>query len=416
MAKTLLCVTYGGGHARMVIPVIRALADCKDIRIQTLALTGAGPIFKSEHLPFMGFKDFISAQDSQALEWGKKLAAIHHSPESGIEEEESIAYLGLSYWDLVQRYGEAEAGRLWAEKGRHAFLPLTFMERVIERVKPDMVVTTNSPRSERAALDVAQAKNIVTLCMVDLFGYMDFHVLKADYFTVLNERVIDTMKSIGVTAERDRFLITGNPAFDTAFDYRGPINTAWRRAHFPSVSTDAKCVLWIDSPGYLRQAPRMWMRDTEEILFDLNNMAQATADNNCVMLVRPHPSQARSFFQDWVQQAPPHVLYAGDVQLYPLLNAIDAVVAYSSTVMLETILMQKRLIQLQYFPEESGMPMAQWGLAWEVTRAGDLSRLLRDALHNEQEWEKRRERIAAYTPKIKAAPQIAEHIKKIIGV
>ena len=52
-------------------------------------------------------------EDTKAIAWGKQLSAEYHRPESGIDEEESVAYLGLSYWDLVQRHGEAQAANLF---------------------------------------------------------------------------------------------------------------------------------------------------------------------------------------------------------------------------------------------------------------------------------------------------------------
>lgn len=102
MCKTVLFVTYGGGHAQMVIPVMRELHTHSDIRAEALALTLAGPAFRRSGIPYKGFRDFIATGDEAAAAHGKRLAALHHNPQTGIEEQESIAYLGLSYWDLVR--------------------------------------------------------------------------------------------------------------------------------------------------------------------------------------------------------------------------------------------------------------------------------------------------------------------------
>src|SRR5689334_9626970 len=122
--KKILFVTYGGGHAAMVERVAHALAPY-GFAIEILALTLGGPHFKRRNIPYLGFKDFLTSQDTEALEWGKKLAALTHRPDSGIAEEEAIAYLGLSYWDMALREGEEEAARRWAEKQRNAFLPIS---------------------------------------------------------------------------------------------------------------------------------------------------------------------------------------------------------------------------------------------------------------------------------------------------
>ena len=421
MRKKLLCVTYGGGHARMVIPVIRALADCAEIDIVTLALTGAGPIFKSENLPFLGFKDFLTSKDSEALVWGKKLAAIHHSPESGIAEEESIAYLGLSYWDLVVRHGEVEAARLWVDKGRHAFFPLSIMERVIEKVKPDMVLVTNSPRAEEAAVEVAKRCGVATMAMVDLFGLKHFHTIIADFITVLCPLSIDNMRAEGVDKPDDAFLVTGNPAFDLAFDYRGPIDYDYRRKYFPTLSPQSPWLLWIDTPAYwmlensVFHNNELHVRTDTEIIRDLDDLSHAAKVNGAYLLVRPHPSQSRALYDQWFKDKPQaHVAYAGGFPLYPLLKSVDVVSSYNSTVAVEALLMERRVLKLKYHLGESDTPLGRWKLAWRVEHPDDLPTKLDAALHDEEEWKRMQERITAFFPQEKAAPKVAEHIKRIV--
>lgn len=203
MTKTVLFVTYGSGHAAMTAQVIRALKEYPDIRIELLALTLAGPYFKRQGYPYQGFKDFILPSDYDALAWGKKLSAQFHQPETGIEEEEAIAYLGLSYWDLVERLGETEAAHLWEEKKRNAFFPISVLERVLDRIKPDIVVTTNSPRAEYAAQVAANQRGIATLAMVDLYGLFNFYQIQADYVAVISRQVIDNMKkTTGIRQDR----------------------------------------------------------------------------------------------------------------------------------------------------------------------------------------------------------------------
>ena len=67
MRKKILFVAYGGGHARMLIPVIHALKDHPDLETEAVALTTGGPIFRQEHLPCKGYRDFIGPEDAEAL-------------------------------------------------------------------------------------------------------------------------------------------------------------------------------------------------------------------------------------------------------------------------------------------------------------------------------------------------------------
>jgi hypothetical protein len=419
VTKVVLFVTYGGGHAKMVAPVVRELMGNPQVHIEVLALTVGGVIFRNEGLPYKGYKDFITQGDEAALAWGRQLAAQH--PESGIigiEEAESIAYLGLCYWDLVTRFGETEAARLWDEKGRHAFLPISILERIVRHIMPDLVVTTNCPKSEHAAVIAAKKLGIPTLSMVDLFGVQHFYTLESDTMTVLTECVIESLLESGVKQPREAFLVTGNPAFDPALEYRGPTDYVWRHQHFPQIPPDAKLVLWTDMPAYWNLAEHsLYTRDTEEILSDLDMMYNAAKENDAYLLIRPHPSQPRDLFDQWITEiADPCVLYAGGLSLYPLLKAVDILVTYTCTTALEAVLMYRRCIQLEKrCPGGSAdMPISDMGLAWKAQGANDMSQVMNQALNNKLEWQQIQERIKLLLPQEKAAPKVASVIKKIL--
>lgn len=416
MNKKILFVTYGGGHAKMVVPVLRALKDYSAVQCETLALTTAGPLFKRENLPYKGFKDFVREGDEASLAWGREAARDMHMPGSGIEEDESIAYLGLSYGDMVTRLGAQEAARQWEQDKRQAFMPLTVMERVFDDFKPDMVITTNSPRSERAAVEIAKQRGIPSLSMVDLFGYVDFHVLDADYLTALNEIARHNLLKGGVRIPPEHIFVTGNPAFDPVFEYRGPVNNEWRAAHYPHIRTK-HALLWADVPGYFEPGSHaLHVRDRDEVLLDLDRMLHACMAEDCALLVRPHPSQDVAMFKDWLAAHTGHAFYAGDVALYPLLSAVDVVAAYNSTVTVEALLMGRKVMQPKYQPGESDMPLGPWDLAWQADAPELLQTTLHEALHDAPAWARKCEAIARLLPQTRATPQIASHILRILGL
>lgn len=412
--KKILFVTYGGGHAAMVERVVQALAPY-GFTIEILALTLAGPYFKRRNMPYLGFKDVLQPEDTQALEWGKKLAAQTHRPESGIEEEEAIAYLGLSYWELVQRNGEEEAARRWAEKGRNAFLPISVLERVLDRVHPDMVVTTNSPRAEYAAQLAANRRGIPTLCMYDLFGLSHFHRIESDVMAVISPLVIENLRQHTGVYEGQQFIVTGNPAFDAACDYRGPVNADWRREYFPTIPENAKILLNIDEPAWCAQDQKTWhYRDAPEIMAHLDRLAAAAAKAGGHLLIRPHPSQDRAPFVAWMEQhRHPHVHMAADVPLYPLLNACDAVVLFESTVACEALLVGRPVIQLDIPLAFHSVLVGQWGLAHWLKTTDALNETVRRCFA-EGIPPDMQARIDAFFPQGKAAPKIAEAIHAML--
>src|SRR6185369_5486111 len=127
---------------------------------------------------------------------------------------------------------------------RQAFLPVRTMTRVLQRVQPDLVVVTNSPRAERAAVIAAAQLGIPSVCLVDLFAVDEVRWIGApDYarrVCVLNEGVREFLLAAGRRPEQ--VVVTGNPAFDTL---RDPSNAQQglelRRRHGWN---DQRVVLW----------------------------------------------------------------------------------------------------------------------------------------------------------------------------
>jgi len=154
MKKTLLFVAYGGGHINALLPVIRVLSKIPDYNIEVLGLTTAAAILEKEGIPYFGFRHLITEDDKSALSWGEKLAK--DTNHQSVTHEETVAYLGLSYMDLINRLEKDEAERLYAEKDRKAFLPLSVTEKLFEKIRPDLVVATSAPRTEQAAILAAQ--------------------------------------------------------------------------------------------------------------------------------------------------------------------------------------------------------------------------------------------------------------------
>ena len=216
---TALFVAYGGGHVSMVLPVIEALRSrAPGVKCVLLALTTGYRKAVSANAKPVGYKDFLHLVNAQAVrDWGRRLYEENFSPD--VSEEESIAYLGINYLDLVEQHGAERAADIYAREGRYGFRPVPFMRRVMDEIKPDVVVATNSPRSERAALDVAIERGIPSIGMIDLFGqetdtYVS-HQPRPDITCVISESVKSRLRSQGFDSEH--VVVTGSPAFDGLF-------------------------------------------------------------------------------------------------------------------------------------------------------------------------------------------------------
>jgi hypothetical protein len=368
--KKVLFVCYGSGHVRMVVPVAQALRDAGLAQVQVLGLTTAAAAVRVAGLPLLQFKDFAGPGDEAALAHGAELVAAMGPVE---DAEESRAYLGLSYSDLQAEVGEAEAGRRYRQLARQAFLPVRTLGRVLEHVAPDLVVVTNSPRAERAAVLAASQLGIPSVCMVDLFAMDEVRWIGApDYgqrVCVLNDGVREFLLAAG--RRPDQVVVTGNPAFDALHD---PSNARqgreMRRLHGWE---ESRVVLWPSqtepaihpfdgTPGDPQLPGRVLARLVDWVM----------RNDDAVLCVRPRAGEP-------VPELPPMeriVLTGQDWPLPWLLHAADTVVTLTSTVGLEGHLCGARLIQVLGSVFEPAMPLARFGVADAAVRLDNLEQAL----------------------------------------
>lgn len=212
----VLTVCYGGSHAATLAPVVRRLRT-DGVHVTALALTTARSTFAAHGTEFLGYADFVhDTRDADALAFGEELVGDVSGEAVGIPREESVAYLGANLRDLVVEHGEARARQLYAEQGRHAFLPMFTMGRIIDQVAPDLVIATNSPKSELASLLAAEARGIPTLQVPDFTCDPRWELVvpfPARYFAAMSEAARDNLVRHH-HADPQAIRVTGQPAFD----------------------------------------------------------------------------------------------------------------------------------------------------------------------------------------------------------
>jgi hypothetical protein len=273
---------------------------------------------------------------------------------------ESAAYLGLSYAELELKVGVEQARRQYQQLGRQAFLPVTTMRRILERTRPDLVVVTNSPRAERAAVMAARDLGIPAVCMVDLFAIDEVRWIgAADYahcVCVLNEQVREFLVAAG--REPAQVVVTGNPAFDTLQD---PENVQRGKALRERHGWDKRrVVLW---PSQAEPAIHPFDGTPGDPQLPSRVLAQLVewtlSSEDAVLCVRPRAGDA----SPPLPASEKIVVTGQDWPLPELLHATDVVVTLTSTVGLEGHLCGARLVQVLGSVFESAMPLARFGVA-----------------------------------------------------
>lgn len=360
--KRVLFVTYGGGHVSMVVPVALACRGLVLDDVHVLALTSAAHASRAAGLRTWQFRDFVTPDDAQALAWGDELAGTLE-PGGTVEPAETRAYLGLSFAEMVQDMGEAAARERYRAFGRHQFLPVRVLERILRRLAPDVVVITNSPRAEWAAGIAARRLGIPALCINSMFAIDEIAWLGqpgfCDRLCVLNEEV--RQRFIAAGRAPGEVVVTGNPSFDTLFAPEVRDAGLALRARLPFGTR--QIVLWASQPEYVSHptAPGL-VGDPAlplHILHEMLAWAQGALGRH--VIVRPHPNERI----DDPGLPCATMVTAADCDVAVTLHACDIAATMTSTVALQAHALRVPVLQVRGSIFDHSMPLAAMGIATE---------------------------------------------------
>jgi len=348
-------VAYGGGHMRMLVPVARELVS-RGAQVTLLPLTAAIAEARASGLSIRTLTELIGdwPDRDRILGLGRSIALVSGHP--AISDEETQAYHGLGLSDLIERLGEGPARTHFAAHGRKAFHPTRSWARLLANIRPDLIVSTNAPRSESAALAAARRSGIPSLCVTDHFlVYEVDYVAKAghgDLITVLGGAVEDFLVAHG--RPRKEVRVTGNAAFDQVFDAAHAHEaTEFRQTRGLE---DARLVLWPQQSKAAQVGGKTLIRP-EQIAPHLLQVLDL--DPRTRLIVRPHPNAPDGGFST----RHPSVLFEPEPPIEVLIHAADIVVQQSTTVGIQAALCGKPVVTIG----NSGIPpFAEYGLATDI--------------------------------------------------
>ncbi|MHA6732222.1 glycosyltransferase [Devosia sp. A369] len=338
----ILFAAYGGGHITMLAPVALAMAE-RGYQTRILALTTAQAYLDDRDISYFGYRDLPEAIDPEVQRHGRILVKDQDSAASKVRYDESVAYHGINFRDLMKTCGESRAYELYALRQRQAFLPVRTMINLLERERPDLIVVTNSPRSEQALVMAGKLLGVPTVCLVDL---LDVHRMPAadypdyaDKFLVLNEGVRQTFLSYGCAPEQ--VVATGNPAFDRLMTAE-TIAAGRRLRHERGWSGDEKIILWASQVEPAKHPFNNTIGDPSlprRIEQELRRFVATELGTRLV--VRYHPNEQVSFVPgERIDFSPTKE------DLSALLLAVDVVVVTTSTVGVEAQYVGKPVVSV----------------------------------------------------------------------
>lgn len=368
MAKRALLASYGGGHAEIIAKLARALM-ASGFETEIIGFTTAYQFFKRQGLEAKSVVTLLDpdkgADETFRLAAQPFLGGQSHHDVSAAETE---AYFTLGLRALAEEYGLDAALGMVRANGRTAFKPVSVIERYLRRTKPDVVVTTTSPRYEHAMLQAARRVGIPSLAVSDLFLVHEQNwIVAGDYaehLTVISPLVAQELRDAGL--EGTKMHVTGNPVFDSLLlrPENAEIRTTLRR----KLGIDTKkVVLWPSAVIADKMFYGRACSSVEAVVNAFERLCRSSPD--FTYLVRPHPNSpfrlpanAEHGILDWELLTSEEALLVSDVVCVEL-----------STMGLQAALMGKPVVCVAF---DDVVRYPKYGLAKTAANVEDAVNIL----------------------------------------
>lgn len=379
--KIVLFVSYGAGHARMLIPVIKIFLRNANFQVYVCGMTIACHDFARAKINYFGFEALLKYEEckEESISCGEKLAK-----QSGLENKnlvpwgETVAYHGLCFNDLVSEHGTESASSMFAHHGRHSFLPRRTMTKLIQMIEADLVVTTNSPRAERAAIEAAGRLNIPAVCIAGPFMFDEIEWFKQNDYA--NKICLAAEFQVRLFEKHGRDLkdlvVTGNPAFQEIRSKKYANSGVTLRSKLGW--QDKKVILWASQTEPRKHPfkdigggdPNLPIK-IERFLINL-----ASTNPEWRLIFRQHPAEVpiRRYDNDNVYTS------SQEEHLWTVLNACDVLVTQASSVGIDAHLLNKAIVQLQQSIFSNDVNYSELGVAFIANSYTDIELTINTAL------------------------------------
>lgn len=349
--------TYGGGHVKAVIPIIKSLIQ-RGFDIEVLGLTNSVCELSKASLKFKCIAEYsyVYSSEEQKVIFELGSAAIE-GPNKVIDRNDAIWYHGIGLLELSKDVGQHNALIKYKEFGRKVFLPVDFAYRLLSKLKPNFIFVTCGQRLEHAFAVAANLLNIKVFRLVDLIG----NSIEIDYaatFLVGNE--LERRKLLEVSLGQHNIIVTGNPNFE----YFKDSNT--------SIDEEKKTQI-----TYFSQ-PKVAGRNN--VLEVFNTISSIFPDIS--FLYKPHPSEDVS---DLVLLSENIKLVSVDAN--QLIANSQLVITHFSSVGFQAINQNKPLLKINFNSSKFPIDYTEMGCARELNSPAELFLMLKGFINKKVSFE-----------------------------
>ncbi|MEH7383523.1 CDP-glycerol glycerophosphotransferase family protein [Bacillus sp. JJ1533] len=369
----ILLVCYGGGHARIIEKVYQKLSETTNFKIEILAFTAAVPYFKNKNIKIKTILDYeIKTDEGKNKQEIESLIPVYKD-NALMTKEEHYKYNYLSIYDLLESFSYNKVKNLIQKFGRRVYLPKNTMKQILMIEKPSLLITTSSPRMEKAALISAKKLGIRSVSIEDLFGKVrkidleideeigtnEYSRTFGDNIFVMNNLGKQNLLNLGI--DEERIVITGNPNFDDLINFNNieKINQLKSNMNIPEDKT--KIIYLAQQTDYVDQI--------------MSRLKEIIKNNNFYLIVKLHPNQGVFHINE------KNILVVKD-NLYDYISMVDLAITEYSTTGLEALLLKKKLISIQLSNEfNEVIPFRNLGNTTVINSIDDLEETLIHSLN-----------------------------------
>ena len=403
--KKIFMTCYGGGHAEIIKEVYKNLVNISGVEITILALTTSKYKFEQEKIPYKLITDYYNKKEEKFIyELGKSFC-ISNDIDTSIGEDETYLYHGYALYELEKKYSKEKIKEGFKKFGRAIFLPVEFMKRIIVSENPDLVITTNSPRYEKASLIISKELNLKTLSVEDQFGIEGIENSSKDLIDFFQDKIYERIYGDYVCVPSEiteknldfnkinKIFITGNPSFDKALEF------------FMDNNKKEKTKKESITLCYLSQ------KHPENILI-MKNLIKFTEEKDFNLIVKIHPNEKIEDYLKEIDNKMNKNVKILNSNLYESILKSDIIITISSTAALEAAILGKPIVA----KKNVGIPFANLEIGLEYENIGQMEKKINEILNNIGDINKKlKEARDKFRPKKKAGEQIKEVVKKILN-
>lgn len=249
----------------------------------------------------------------------------------------------------------------------------SFMEQILEKEKPNLVLTGAEAQNkddilivEQSIRFVAKQRGVFSLAVLDSWGNLTMRFsdmynngvydpkyvggkfkFLSDKILIMDNFVLEEMLKEGF--DRDRLIVTGNPHFDSIYDLRQRFREE-EKAKVRSdlnLDQDSFVFMFASQPIEKRRGNQYGYTEKTSLKEMLDSLSLFSQDKKVNVLVNVHPAQDKEELEPVVSGYNFKIILDRDYDTYKAILASDAVVSAFSTVLVEACYLGKPAVSLQ---------------------------------------------------------------------